>query len=156
MYLILLPVGSVDEFLVLIVFRFLLCRFASHQSGRQKPNLHGVAVAVVVDADIAVVVVLVQDPIETSPAMKIHMAIGNFLPLRVHRTRLMERLMKGAVVATGDPVVLSVVADEAVSATEKLELEKNWTTTLVGHSSVVVVLDVGMCGICSVSLLAES
>lgn len=109
----------------------------------------------VVDADTPVVVaVQVQDPIGTFPAMKILMATGNFLLLRVHQTRLMESLMKGVLVvvvvvaAMGDPVDLSVVAEEAASAMEKLE--KKWTTILVGLLSAAVELDVGMYGFCCV------
>lgn len=93
--------------------------------------------AVAVDM-VAVAVVLVEDPIENIPAMRTHMAIGNSLLLRLDPTRVMESLMKG-VVAMEDPVVLSVVAGEVVSAMGKLE--KKWTA-LVGHSSAVVELDV--------------
>lgn len=142
--------------LVLIVICFIFVYRAISQSGRQKLNLHEVVVVVDAAADTSVVEeVQVQDPIGTFPAMKIRTATGSFLLLRVHRTRLTESLMKGVlvVVATGDPVALSAVAEEAVSAMEKLE--KRWTTILVGRSSVAVELDVGTYGFCFVSLLVE-
>ena len=120
-----------------------LCTCISNQLERQSLNLHEVAMAVVVDTAV-VVVVLVEDTAETLQAMETHMAIGRSLLRRVHLTRVMESLMRDEV-AMEHPVVLSVVAGEAVTAMEKLE--KKWSA-LVGHLSAVVEPDVGMYGVC--------
>lgn len=109
------------------------------QSESQNPN--PVEVAMVVDVDMGVVVVLVAGTIETQPTMKTHMATGKYLPVMVHLMRLMlEKLLKGAVVAMVDPVVLTVVVVVVVTAMEKLEKG----TILVDHWIAIAELDAGM------------
>lgn len=109
------------------------------QSESQNPN--PVEVAMVVDVDMGVVVVLVAGTIETQPTMKTHMATGKYLPVMVHLMRLMlEKLLKGAVVAMVGPVVLTVVVVVVVTAMEKLEKG----TILVDHWIAIAELDAGM------------
>lgn len=92
--------------------------------------------------DVDMLVMVVHVPIETLPTMKTHMAIRKYLLLRVHLTRLMEDHLKGVAAAMVDPVVHFLVAVEVVTAMEILGKETE--TALVGLSSAVVELAVGM------------
>lgn len=94
------------------------------------------------DVGMGVVVVVLVGHSETRPVMTIHMLTGKYLLLKVPRMRLMAEDLQKGVVVMEVLVVLSVVAAEVVSVTEKTVKEN--VTGLVGYLIAVVELDEGM------------